>query len=260
MPNLRLDVWKEYGNREPRFYASVGFSGANWPCTTTTTASLRDQQVFYYYGEENGRLANSAAERWLATGIGMKKFVSPKDSNVGGTRFPKVDPAIRYADILLMYAEALNELTTSHQIPSWNGEQTYTVSRDIAEMKKAVLPVRLRAGVPNYDDIYAGKDPYNNADELRAELKRERMVELLGENQRYFDLRRWKDAQKEEGAPIIGCNTTVSKAYRDLFYEQIVIPSIQTSFSKKQYFWPIAWEELRRNARLTQAPGWPSYD
>lgn len=259
MPNLKLDVWKEYGNREPRFYASVGFSGSNWPCSTATVDN-QDKQVFYYYGEANGRVAVSSNDRWLPTGIGMKKFVNPKDSSVGGQLFPKVDPAIRYADILLMYAEALNELTGSHEVLSWDHQTTYTVSRDIAEMKKTVLPVRLRAGLPNYDEIYGGVDPYNNAASLRTELKRERMIEFLGENQRYFDLRRWKDAPKEEGAPIYGCNTTVRKENAALFYEQIPVPSIQTAFSKKLYFWPIAWEELRRNTRLTQAPGWPSFD
>jgi hypothetical protein len=262
MPNIRTDVWKEYGNREPRFYASVGFNGSNWPAATAGQSG-RDAQVFYYYGETNGRKEVSTSANWIHSGIGMKKFVNPRDSKSydgAGQLMSKVDPAIRYADILLLYAESLNELTTSYQIPSWDGSASYSVSRDIAEMKNAVKPVRIRAGVPNYDDIYDGRDPYNNADELRAELKHERMVEFLGENQRYFDLRRWKDAPAEEGAPVVGCNTTVTKAYRELYHEQVVISSIQTAFSKKLYWWPIAWDELRRNGRLTQAPEWPSFD
>jgi hypothetical protein len=59
---------------------------------------------------------------------------------------------------------------------------------------------------------------------------------------------------------IYGCNTTVPKEYREFFYEQVVVPSVQTSWSMKKYFWPVAYNELRRNARLTQAPGWPSFD
>jgi hypothetical protein len=261
-PNLKLDVWKEYGQREPRFYASVAFNGSNW-AAGTAGASGRDAQVFYYYGDENGRKAVSSNDRWLPTGIGIRKFVNPKDSKDyggSGTLMAKVDPAIRYADILLLYAESLNELTTSYQIPSWDGKETYTVTRDVAAMKEAVRPVRVRAGVPNYQDIPGNGDPYLNANELRAALKKERMIEFLGENQRYYDLRRWKDAPAEEGAPVMGCNTTVTRAYRELYYEQVVISSIQTAFSKKQYWWPIAWEELRRNKRLTQAPEWPSFD
>jgi hypothetical protein len=116
-------------------------------------ANNRDFQTFYYYGEDDGRKIVSTDDRWIPTGIGMMKYVNPKESYKDGTVYPKVDPAIRYADILLMYAEALNELTSSFQLRSWDGSETYTVSRDIAAMKAAVLPVRLRAGLPNYDEI-----------------------------------------------------------------------------------------------------------
>ena len=259
-PYLRKDVWLEYANREPRFYASVAFSGALWGGTSASDAANREFQTFYYYGEDDGRKIVSTDDRWIPTGIGMMKFVNPKESYAsGGTAYPKEDPAIRYADILLMYAEALNELTSTYQIPSWDGRETYTVSRDIPAMKAAVLPVRLRGGVPNYDEVGMG-DPYTNPEELRKALKRERQIEFLGENQRYYDLRRWKDAPEEESQMIYGCNTTVPKESREFFYEQVVVPSVQTSWSMKKYFWPINYEELKRNARLTQAPGWPSFD
>ena len=103
-------------------------------------------------------------------------------------------------------------------------------------------------------------DPYTDPDELRKAIKRERQIEFLGENQRYFDLRRWKDAPDEESQMIYGCNTTVPKEYREFFYEQVVVPSVQTSWSMRKYFWPVSYDELKRNPRLTQAPGWPSYD
>ena len=120
--------------------------------------------------------------------------------------------------------------------------------------------VRLRAGVPNYDEIPGMGNPYASADELRKMLKRERQIEFLGENQRYYDLRRWKDAPEEESQMIYGCNTTVPTEYREYFYEQVVVPSVQTSWSMKKYFWPVSYDELKRNAKLTQAPGWPSFD
>lgn len=258
-PYLRKDVWLEYANREPRFYASVAFNGVNWSCTSAKDPQNRNFQSFYYYGEEDGRKIVSTNDRWVPTGIGMMKYVNPKESYNDGSPYPKVDPAIRYADILLMYAEALNELTQSFQVASWDGSETYTISRDIEAMKSAVRPVRVRSGVPNFDDI-DGTDPYLNADELRALLKKERQIEFLGENQRYYDLRRWMDAPEEESQMIYGCNTTVPKEYREFFYEQVVVPSVQTSWSMKKYFWPIDYEELRRNARLTQAPGWQSFD
>ena len=44
------------------------------------------------------------------------------------------------------------------------------------------------------------------------------------------------------------------------FYNPVRVPKLQTSFSRRQYFWPISWEELRRNKNLTQAPGWRDYE
>ncbi len=50
-----------------------------------------------------------------------------------------------------MYAEALNELTTSYEVSSWDGIKAYTINRNAEEMRKGIKPVRMRAGVPDYD-------------------------------------------------------------------------------------------------------------
>ena len=85
----------------------------------------------------------------------------------------------------MIYAEALNELGegASYDIPSWDGSITYTVRRDVEEMKKGIQPVRIRAGVPDYSPT-----EYQNQDVFRKKLKRERQIELMGENHRYYDL------------------------------------------------------------------------
>lgn len=255
-PHLANGVWKEYANREPRFYASVAFNGAVWAAASSRDPEFRNQQVWYYRGELEGR--GNHDERWQPTGIGMMKYVSPKDSYKDGTAYPKFDPAIRYADILLMYAEALNELEGSYTINSWDGSQAYQIQRDPAEMKKYFSKVRIRAGIPDIADINPGI--YERVDEFRVALKRERQVEFLGENQRYYDLRRWKDAPQEEGSPVYGCNTFITKSSAEYFYERVKVPHLQASFSKKMYFWPITYDELQKNKRLTQAPGWQYYD
>lgn len=65
------------------------------------------------------------------------KYVHPDDTNRKEIK-AKAEPAIRFAEILLIYAEALNELEdgSSYDISSWDGSTTYSVSRDINEMKK----------------------------------------------------------------------------------------------------------------------------
>lgn len=252
--HVGIGVWWEYTNREPRFYASVGFSGDRWACTSAKEARYQNVQVHYYRGTTDGR--SNSSERWLPTGIGMKKFVNPADCKVSDGRIvEKVEPAMRYADVLLMYAEALNELTQSYDIPAWDGSTTYSISRDIAEMHKGIKPVRMRAGVPDYDD-----DVYADAAAFRKKLKHERQVELFAENKRYYDLRRWKDAPKEEGSQVYGCNVYISQEHRADFYTPVRVAYLQTAFARKQYFWPISFSELKRNKQMTQAPGWEDED
>lgn len=252
---LKANVWKEFANREPRFYASVAFSGAFWTMSSAKNdpANNTNKQIFYYRGGTEGRVNG---DRWLPTGIGMMKYVNPKDNaSNGGTIYPKVEITIRYADILLMYAEALNEVSGSYNIPSWDKSTTYAITRDVSELTKTILPVRLRAGVPGYD-----VSVYTDQAMLRTRIKHDRQIELLGENQRYYDLRRWKDAPVEEAMQIYGYNTLITKDNAALFYSPVRVPLLQTSFSKKMYFWPIDWDELRKNKRMTQAPGWQSFD
>lgn len=258
-PHLKQGVYKEYANREPRFYASVAFNGSVW--SLLKNESIQDHKdevelpIFYYRGNNDG-YTNTGA--WLRTGIGIKKFVHPDDTSYGNGNdniTKKSEPAIRYAEILLIYAEALNELNGSHEITSWDGSTTYTISRSVNELKRGIRPVRCRAGVPDYKS-----DEYANRDVFRKKLKQERQIELMGEGQRYFDLRRWKDADVEESMKVYGCNGLMTEKQREYFQTPVVINDLPTAFSRKLYFWPIAHNELKRNKLLTQNPGWTYND
>lgn len=249
---LQKGVSLQFANREPRFYASVAYSGTVWPFLNFTGSqeSSRYTQVFYYRGLPDGY---ESGKLWLRSGIGFLKYVNPRDVRDNLVR--KTDPAIRYADILLIYAEALNELTTSYSIPSWDGAGTCTVSRDVTEMKRGIRPVRCRAGLPDFPAA-----EYQDADLLRARIKRERQIELVGEGQRWYDLRRWEDADVEENLPVYGYNTLMTGTQRDIFYLPVEIDHFETLFTKRMYFWPIRHSELKRNKFLTQNPGWTTYD
>ena len=251
---LSEGVSLQYANREPRFYAAVAYNGDVWNLLNSNKNAGEPQniQVFYYRGDGNG-YTNSMF--WLRTGIGVKKFVHPDDMGKGDNNEElikkKVEPAIRYAEVLLIYAEALNELNGQYDIPSWDGNKTHIIKRDINEMKKGIRPIRIRAGVPDYT-----QEEYDDPIEFRKKLKRERQIELMGEGHRYFDLRRWLDAPVEESTPIYGCNTLATKEMADVFHTPVAVPSLPTTFSRKMWFWPINHTELKRNKRLTQNPGW----
>lgn len=254
-PQVRPGVWKEYANREPRFYASVAFNGAFWALASAQDGDRRNKQIWYYRGSENGR--KNSSDQWIPTGIGIMKFVNPNDCNTNnGKIYDKVDMPLRYADILLMYAEALNELTpgSSFEATTWQGE-SITVSRDINEMHKVILPVRMRAGVPDYNETI-----YNDQSLFRKKLIHERQVEFMGENQRYYDLRRWKIAPIEESEQIYGYNVLMTEDKKERFHERIRVENLQSNFSRKMYFWPMPEDELKRNRKMTQAPGWETFD
>ena len=256
-PPLAPKVSLQYANREPRFYASVAFNGSKWwDFNPNHTNSDHTPQIYYYSGTANGYTNTT---RYLRTGIGIKKWVNPSDYRTSNGDYDhiqrKYETAIRYADILLMYAECLNELTSSYIVDSWDGTKHYNVSRDKAEMQRGIQPVRIRAGLPDYNDA-----EYADQDVLRTKIKRERMIELMGEGKRYYDLRRWMDAQVEESKIIYGCNVMMTSNQENDFQKIVPITNLPTTFSEKMYFWPIRKEELKRNYQLTQNPGWQYYD
>lgn len=261
---LGTGVSKQYVQREPRFYASVGYNGSTWHLLNALNDNTHDEekniQVFYYRGGSNG-YANSSY--WLRTGIGIKKYVHPNDisytqkNSYDVDRIEhKADPAIRYAEVLLIYAEALNELTGSYEVPSWDGSKMHSVKRDITEMKKGIRPIRIRAGLPDYDKVKGHETAYDDPNEFRRMLKRERQIEFFAEGHRYWDLRRWLDAPLEETTPVYGCNMLESKDMADQFHTPVMCTSLPTIFAEKMWLCPIDHTELKHNVNLVQNPGW----
>ncbi len=262
-PHMPAQVNLMYANREPRFYASVAFNGSVWENLSTTESGKKNLQEFYYKGSNNGKTL-SEPDFYIRTGLGLKKYYNPDDSwNTGGSRIYRVEPTIRYADVLLWYAEALNELTSgkTYNITNYGEFGTIEVKREVGSiedasktgLRYAFSRVRFRAGLPDLTDAV-----YNDPNQFRTALKRERQVELFAEACRYFDLRRWKDAPEEEAKPVMGCNVDMMNTdeQRGAFYYPPKAADIPKVWLAKMYLWPLPTGELKRNAKLTQNPGW----
>jgi hypothetical protein len=145
----------EYKNRDPRFYATVQFVGSPWN-------NIEKEYEFAWNGGGNN---NSS------TGYNFRKMVDPEIYKAQLDNYSNVI-LIRYAEILLTYAEAQNELTGPD-----------------ASVYQALNDIRNRAGMPAVDAV-----KYGDKTSLRELIRRERRIELALEGQRYMDIRRWKIA------------------------------------------------------------------
>lgn len=246
---LNSNVYNMYANREMRFYASIGFSECYWPMSSATSSGHYNQTIRYYYDDPNGKLNNKVD--YPPTGYVIKKYIHPEDAWEGtnARRMDKAFAMIRLADILLMYAEALNNLTTSHTVEL--GGESITVSRDKEEIRKVFNQVRHRAGLPGLSQADLA-DP----EKMQELIEQERMVELLWETQRYFDVRRWGIYEKEESIPITGMNVDGSK---ESYYTRMSPTTSRIGgrvVHKRMALLPLPLDEVRRLPSLDQNPGW----
>ena len=246
---LNAGVSNMYVNREMRFYASIGFSECYWPMTSSTSSGYYNQTIAYYYDSPNGKGSVSSPNDYPITGYVLKKFIHPSDA-WGGTNARRLDkgfPINRYAEILLSYAEALNNLTSSYTIEM--NSQTHVIERNPDEMKHAFNPVRYRAGLPGI----SGREDANTIQKL---IEKERMVEFLFENRRYFDVRRWGIYEESESEAIRGMNVEGTK---DVYYTR-VIPNTSRIGSrivnKRLALLPLPLNEIRILPSVDQNPGW----
>ena len=222
-------------NREPRFYASIGFDrGINRTWGSIWNLKMRK-------GEIHGRVANTAD--YLVTGYALKKLVhqdSEGDAYTKAVTYPW--PMIRLGELYLSYAEALNEFSG----PS-------------AEVYNALNKIRERAGIPTVEDAWSNAtyaatlNKHTNKEGLREIIQQERMIELAFEGHRYYDIRRWKLAEQYFASPIKGWSVDEDS---EANYYQIMEVSQRSFNSPRDYLQPISFTELSRNPNLVQNPGW----
>lgn len=252
---LRADVSNMYANREMRFYASVGFSGCLWPMRSTTETGKYLQVIRYGVDQNSGKSAATEGDlrNYPITGFVSKKYIHSDDAWKGsnGSVLSKPFIMIRYADILLMYAECLNNLTQTHVVTD-NQENTYTVSRDENEIAKAFNQVRYRAGLPGLR-----QEELASAEKFFEVLKTERMIEFLHEGLRYYDTRRWGITADVEAKPIMGMDT--EKTEKGGYYNRVICNYATVRnriFLPKMMLLPINRQEIKRVPTLDQNPGW----
>lgn len=240
---LNNGVYNMYMNREMRFYASIGFSECFWPCLSTSESGRRNQTITYFKGGNSGKdRTNSDIRNYPITGYVIKKFIHKDDAWAGNDAetLEKPFPIIRYAEILLSYVEALNNLTGGHTITDAEGNsQTFT--RDVNEMAKYFNMIRYRAGLPGLTSA-----ELSSPDQMFDLIVRERMIEFLHENRRFYDVRRWGIYEEVDKEPIVGMDT---ESRKDGYYERTVVnhPIARNRKVERKMIWlPISRQEIRK--------------
>ncbi len=245
-----------YLNRDPRFYATILFDGADWKPRPADVAALdpaNEIQTGYYDNGSGGTIngidtRESAVENWNGsrTHYYVRKYIDPDPALPDNQSSAQVVPwpFIRYTEVILNYAEACIELGEESEALTWLNK------------------LRFRAGMPAITESGAA---------LKQRYRNERRVELAYEEHRYHDARRWMIAPATLGRGIQAINiqatlkpgATPATPYRhdkSLYdYNYTVVNNTENenrSWNDKMYFRPISRDEINRNAKLVQNPGY----
>lgn len=215
---------KPYFNRDPRLFFSIVTNDTTW----------NNRKIDQSVGATDDMRKTNASK----TGYYLKKFLN---DNLNLTQNQTVThnwPVFRYGEVLLEYAEAMNEAYG----PDANNGYSMTA-------RTALNMVRARTGVAMPAVTVAGKDAFRTA------MKHERRVELAFENHRYWDLLRWKDAATVLNQPVNGMMITKNAAGQFIYTPYVVENRVFDA--GKMYQYPIPQSELLKSQGVWQQnPGW----
>ena len=213
-----------YKNRDPRLAASIVVNGSTW-----------NNRVINQSAGGSDDMAKANTSR---TGYYLKKFLT---DNMNLTQTPTAQhlwPLYRYAEVLLNYAEAMNEAYGPDATPAG-----YTLSA-----RAALTQVRRCASTS-----LPAVTTTNKAD-FRTAVKHERQIELAFEDHRYWDLIRWKDAETVLNRPVKGVR--VSKDMNGVFSYQVMDVASRV-FMSRNYYLPFTRAEVENSkGTLTQNDGY----
>ena len=219
-----FDPANPYANRDLRFAATLMFNTTKW--------LNRPVETF-----DGGLDRPGGTRTQTRTGYYLRKFMGKFESSGSYSNQNHHVILFRYAEILLNYAEALNE-----------------VSGPVKDVTDAVILIRKRAGITAGTNNRYGISETISKDQMRDLIRNERRIEMAFEEQRFWDIRRWKIAETVLNQPVRGvsitknANGTFSYLYKDI--------ASSVFDARKNYLFPIPYSEIQTNANMTQNPGY----
>lgn len=244
-----------YTNRDPRFYATVLYDGADWkprPSDVRDPANQIQTGAYDLLNDANGLVTrhgldtrNSTVEDWNGSRSGyyMRKFIDPNPALYDNTDRQDIPwPVLRVTEVVFNYIEASIETGNDADALLWLNR------------------IRFRAGMPALTVTGAA---------LKEAYRQERRIEMVYEEQRYHDARRWMIAPTTLGEPmtyisVVGkfkTGQSMKEPYRydPAVYNYTYTPVEETAHENrvwrdKMYFRPIHRDEMNRNSKLIQNP------
>lgn len=168
-PASGYDEQNPYANRDPRLRQTILYDRATWPLVNSVVNKMLDL---------------SKPERWLS-GYYLTKYLDDRIDHLNGGKTSINFQMMRYAEVLLNYAEAINEAADN------------ATNRQLAVVQ--LNAIRARAGITGTLDATS----FTQA-QLRERIRKERRVELCFEEHRFFDIRRWEIAVDVLNKPAVG--------------------------------------------------------
>ncbi len=207
----------EYQFRDPRLGATIMYPFWEWKVNGEVTSR---------YGVDDPNSKDYVKTETHMSGYLLTKWVDLLGENPDRTRSYKNMTILRYADVLLMKAEALIE---KNQEPD--------------EAVKLINTIRQRAGMPANITV-------KSQDELRNILRHERRIEFAFEGLRYYDIIRWRIGDKVKSGKAMGARLkAISETMENKFMED-------RFWDDKMYLFPVPQNAIDLNPNLSQNTGW----
>ena len=211
----RYDPENYWENRDPRFRMTLAWVGSTYRGFTVTFASTGFTQTGYTYKKYG-----------IYDEDDENNNVIPSGSDINYMIF-------RYADILLMYAEAKIE---SNQID----QSVYDAINEVRGRENVKMPPIQHTNPADAANYAAMGDQAR----LREILRLERRIEFAGEGHYYMDIIRWRIAEVVMNGPV----------YR---YDNAQYGSVRVFNKDRDYLWPVPSYDIQENPALRpNNPGW----
>jgi len=225
-PGSGYDPANPYENRDDRFYQTIIYNGVNWVERNTEPRTI---EIF------RGGRDGMDRDYGTRTGYYLKKYIDPTLDLRQGQGSNREWPIFRFADIILIWAEAVNEVWG----PTDRGDSYLTATTILNQtiVRHGGLQELPLAGITQ--------------EELRERIREERFIELAFENQRAWDLRRWGIAEEVLSSPVYKMEITMNS---DSTFNYVKQKLEDRYFESRMNLYPIPQRDV--NNGLTQNSGW----